>query len=209
MIHFSGQNLSINRIERPIFKDLSFSISNGDILVIRGSNGSGKSTLLRIMAGLITPTNGSIHWDGKSIFQQNEEHRERLHYVGHLNPIKPALTIHENIDFWTNLRTHPHKITLALNKFQITHLQHVLGRFLSAGQIRLANLARIISSPAILWLLDEPHTSLDEHATRTLNQIINNHRENGGIIVISTHSNIEFNDKIEVNIDNYTPSRAK
>ncbi|MDA1088968.1 MAG: heme ABC exporter ATP-binding protein CcmA [Proteobacteria bacterium] len=199
MPHFTGTDLVCFRGERTVFTGLDFALGAGDALVLRGPNGSGKSSLLRLMAGLSRPLAGAVTWDDESIADNPEAHNLRMHYIGHADPVKPVLTVTENLDFWTLLRSKANDelrqpngvgeaIKSALARLGIGHLADVPGRFLSAGQKRRVNLARILAAPATLWLLDEPHTALDQAALRSLDDAIAEHRRGGGMVVISSHA---------------------
>ena len=203
MALFSGENILCFRGERTVFADLSFRIQLGEALVLRGPNGSGKSTLLRLMAGLLKPHDGTITWDGENISDDPEGHNAHLHYVGHADAIKPVLSVHENIVFWANLRANAGPIEAALDAFGIGYLTDVPGRFLSAGQKRRVNLARILASPAELWLLDEPTTALDAEAISDLEREIAIHRASGGMVIASTHTEIGLKDARILNLDDF------
>ncbi len=101
---FNGRRLTCVRGGRTVFADLDFAVSDGEALVLRGPNGSGKSSLLRLMAGLLPPAEGDVAWDGDAIGEDREAHGARLHYVGHLDAVKPALTVAENLSTWAVLR---------------------------------------------------------------------------------------------------------
>ena len=66
------------------------------------------------------------------------------------------------------------------------------GRYLSAGQKRRVNLARVLAAPAPLWLLDEPTTALDRDAIQAIEAAIAHHRQGGGMVVISTHADMDL-----------------
>jgi len=191
LIPFTGTDLVCFRGGRTVFSGLDFTVSPGEALMLRGANGSGKSSLLRLMAGLSQPLQGTIAWGGEPVGNDPEAHNARLHYIGHADPVKPVLTVTENLRFWSSLRADfgdgGDAITSALNKLGINHLAEVPGRFLSAGQKRRVNLARILAAPAVLWLLDEPQTALDRFAVENLNDAISEHRAGGGMVVISSH----------------------
>src|SRR5690242_14646240 len=100
MVLFQGQALGCRRGEALIFEAVDFALAPGDALWLSGPNGSGKSSLLRLMAGLLTPVQGSIAWDGAPIDDDREAHRARLRYLGHLDAVKTHLTVTENLSFW-------------------------------------------------------------------------------------------------------------
>lgn len=193
MSRFSGHDLSCLRGERMVFSGLGFAIEAGGALVLRGPNASGKSSLLRLMAGLLAPAAGRLAWDGAPVADDIEAHHRRLRYVGHLDAVKPALTVAENLRFWAALglgRADAGAVASALDAFGMAHLGDVPGRYLSAGQRRRLNLARLLAGDAALWLLDEPSTALDEDATRRLEAAIARHRNQGGMAVVATHADL-------------------
>jgi heme exporter protein A len=189
MALFSGEDLLCIRGERVVFAALHFAVEAGGALLLTGANGSGKSSLLRLMAGLLAPATGRIAWDGEDTGEDPERHNARIHYVGHLDPIKPVLTVAENLRFWAALKTgNGTAAGGALEAFGIAHLAGVPGRYLSAGQKRRLNLARLETSPAPLWLLDEPTAALDAEAVAGLRDAIARQRSVGGMVVLSTHA---------------------
>ncbi len=96
----------------------------------------------------------------------------------------------------------------ALDVFSIAHLIDVPGRFLSAGQKRRTNLARIIASKSPVWLLDEPTTALDKDTIKKLEGIIEAHREKGGMVVLSTHSDMNIKDQNILDVGTFTAQRG-
>jgi heme exporter protein A len=203
MALFSGENILCFRGERIVFANLSFSIQSGEALILNGANGSGKSTLLRLMAGLLKPYKGVVKWDNENISDDLECHNAHLNYVGHADVIKPVLSVRENIAFWASLRPTSSNIEVALEAFGIGYLTGVPGRFLSAGQKRRVNLARIIASPTKLWLLDEPTTALDIEAISDLKREIATHRASGGMVIASTHAEIGLSDANVLNLGDF------
>jgi len=196
---FAGESLTCLRGERLVFVDLDFMLGAGGAVALVGPNGSGKSSLLRLMAGLLRPWAGALTWNSDPISDDTEAHGGRLHYVGHLDAVKPALTVAENVAFWAGLRgaradrpggVGVDDVKAALEAFAIGHLADVPGRFLSAGQKRRVSLARLMAAPAPLWLLDEPTTALDAAAIAALEGAIARHRAGGGMVVASTHADI-------------------
>ncbi len=191
MTDFVGRQLVCVRGGRVVFADLGFRVEAGGALVLAGPNGSGKSSLLRLMAGLAHPAGGVLAWGGEDVAGDPATHRARVHYVGHLDAVKPDLTVAENLVFWAALRGGSDgagaRTRTALEAFGIPHLADVPGRYLSAGQRRRLNLARILAAPAPLWLLDEPKTALDTDAAGRVDAAVASHRAEGGMVVMSMH----------------------
>jgi heme exporter protein A len=185
---FQGRGLSCMRGGRTVFANLDFAVSDGAVLVLRGPNGSGKSSLLRLMAGLLGPAAGELSWDGEELVRDPEAHGARTHYVGHLDAVKPALTVAENLSIWAGLRTGDETgVDAALARFGLDRLAGIPARLLSAGQRRRLALARMVATPAPLWLLDEPTVALDAGAVAAVESAIAGHCGSGGIAVVSTH----------------------
>lgn len=184
---FAGIDLACRRGERLVFAGLGFAVPPGGVLVLTGPNGSGKSSLLRLMAGLTPPAAGFIAWDGAPLEEDPAAHRARLHFIGHQDAVKPVLSVAETLAFWAGMRGGG-KAAAALERFRLRALADWPCRLLSAGQRRRLALARLIASPAALWLLDEPATGLDSDALADLLAAIDAHRAAGGRVVLSTHT---------------------
>ena len=180
---FTGHDLLCRRGERMVFRHVSFALSPGGVLLLRGPNGSGKSSLLRLMAGLLRPAAGELRWDGQPIEEDPEGHRRRLAFLGHLDAIKPALSVAENLGFWCG----DGAVESALAALGIASLAPLPARFLSAGQRRRLALARIVASGAPLWLLDEPTNALDDEAEAMFAAALAAHRGLGGMAAIALH----------------------
>jgi len=194
MTSFSGEKLTCIRGERTVFTNLNFSINEGEVLYLIGPNGSGKSTLLRLMAGLLNPVNGVLTWNDKDIRDDEGLFKSRIHYVGHQDSIKTALTVEENLRFWAEINSDiKEKSTVqeALEQFSLDNLSTLPARFLSAGQRKRLNLARICATWAPLWLLDEPSNSLDSDSVNALTAAISTHQKKGGIVAIASHENLD------------------
>jgi len=186
---FAGSALACHRGGRDVFAGLDFALSAGDALVLTGPNGSGKSSLLRVMAGLLPPAAGALRWQGVAIAEDREAHRARLSYLGHLDAVKPALGVAENLRFWVDFAGgDAAACEPALLQFDLLELAQLPARYLSAGQRRRLALARVVALPRALWLLDEPSTGLDQRSVAALEQAIAAHRAAGGIAVVSTHA---------------------
>ena len=203
MSEFAGAELACVRGERLVFERLDFRVAGGRAMALVGPNGSGKSSLLRLMAGLARPAAGRLAWDGVAVGDDPDAHRARLHYVGHLDALKPALSVAENLAFHAGLRGAPiarEAIAHALGVFDLENLASLPARFLSQGQRRRAALTRLVATSAPLWLLDEPTSGLDETSVGRLMAAIGAHLAQGGIAVVATHVPLDLPDVISLNL---------
>jgi heme exporter protein A len=186
---FAGHDLACRRGERLVFTRLSFRVAAGATLLLRGPNGSGKSSLLRCMAGLLAPAAGTQTWNDRPIALDADAHRGRLRYLGHQDAVKPALTVLENLVLWQQLHGVHDAAAIggALAGLGLDRLAELPARLLSAGQRRRVALARLLASPAPLWLLDEPTTALDDDGVERFARMVGDHRAGGGLVVLSSH----------------------
>ena len=166
-----------------LFADVSFTLAKGQGLQITGANGSGKSTLLRIIAGLIAPETGTIKLD-----DSETDLASTLVYLGHQNAMKPALTVRENLTFWSEFSGGTaQNIATAIDVADLEKLADLPFSYLSAGQKRRTALARLLSAPKPIWLLDEPTAALDTATIKRFAAIMANHQKAGGIVIAATH----------------------
>lgn len=184
--------LSCRRGGRPVFEGLSFGLAGGGLLTLTGRNGSGKTTLLRALALLAAADAGRICWQGEDVTADREGWRRRIAWLGHLDGLKADLTVRENLSVAARLRDEPaDRIDPALASFDLEPLARREVRTLSAGQRRRAALARVASSHAPLWLLDEPLNALDAASRAALRLVLERHLAAGGLAVAATHAAID------------------
>jgi heme exporter protein A len=205
---FSGRELACRRGERLVFSGLSFALPPGGALVLTGPNGSGKSSLLRLMAGLSRPDAGALSWDGIPVSNDPVAHRARLHFIGHQDAVKPALAVGETLRFWAGMHGGA-AVAAALAHFRLEAVADWPCRHLSAGQRRRLALARLLASPVLLWLLDEPTTGLDAEAQADLLGAIAGYRRNGGRLVLSTHAQLAIADATVLSLADFAPRSAR
>jgi heme exporter protein A len=192
---FAADGLACVRGGRLVFEALGFELAPGEALVLRGPNGTGKSTLLRLLAGFLRPAAGSLAWDGAPLPPSSPEHRARLHFVGHADPVKPLLSVFENVGFASAMAGNGSaEVAGALRRFALDELAATPARFLSSGQKRRTTLARLLASPRPLWLLDEPGVGLDRANRDRLEQAIREHRAAGGLCILATHGDVAVED---------------
>jgi heme exporter protein A len=194
----SAEGLAAFRGERLVFRDIAFSVPAGGALVLAGPNGSGKSTLLRLLAGFVRPAAGRLLWDGEDALTDLALHAVRVSYVGHLDAVKPGLTVEENLRFAARLGRG--SIAAALAAVGLEALADLPARFLSAGQKRRVALARLALSAAPLWLLDEPTVGLDAGSQERVGALLRAHRARGGMVVVATHVALPLDDVAELRL---------
>ncbi len=188
LVRLSVKHLVVDRGARRIVDDLSFAVEAGEALVLVGPNGAGKTTVIRTVAGLIGVAGGSIALEGGDA---EKELPAQAHYIGHLNALKPSLTVEENLRFWAAYlgggAVDGAAIDAALVAFDLEPLAMIPAGYLSAGQKRRACLARLIATPRPLWLLDEPTVSLDAASVALLARQVGQHVAGGGLVLAATH----------------------
>jgi len=185
-----AEGLGCTRGARRLFENLSFTLEAGRALIVTGPNGTGKSSLLRLLAGLSEPDAGKVRLEGAP---EPEHFREQIHYLGHLDAHKLALSAAENLGFWRDLLGNP-ALTIpdALIEVGLSGLGRLPVAVLSAGQKRRLALARLLVAERPLWLLDEPTTALDAAAQERFAALARAHMEKGGLIVAATHAALDF-----------------
>jgi heme exporter protein A len=182
-MRITADNLACERGGRLVFSGVSFSVEPGELLVVTGPNGAGKSSLLRVLSGLTDLAEGKIavtegHGD-LSLGQQ-------AHYVAHSDAIKNALSVRENLAFWSGFLGGG-DIERALAAVNLTKLADFPAALLSAGQRRRLALARLALAPRAVWLLDEPTVGLDDASQSLLQDMMRQYLKSGGLIVATTH----------------------
>jgi heme exporter protein A len=180
--------LACIRDDRTLFSNLAFRIERGQALVLEGRNGSGKTSLLRILCGIRLPDAGSVTWGGTEIGKLGPDYHVHTAYVGHRDGIKLDLTPLENLAMARALGK-PNDTTLegALERVDLYGFEDVLTRNLSAGQQRRLALARLLVTDTVLWILDEPFTSLDVHGIQVIEELLDRHTAGGGMIAVTSH----------------------
>jgi heme exporter protein A len=184
-MHLTATGIAAVRGGRPVFAGLSFTLGPGELLAVTGPNGAGKSTLLRLIAGLLTPAAGTVVLAGAD----DAGIGTHSHYLGHLDALKPGLTVRQNLDFWRKLWGGG-DVDSALRAVGLEPLGDLHAAVLSAGQRRRVALARLLVARRPLWLLDEPATALDAAAEAGLGRLIADHLSGGGMAIAATHRDL-------------------
>ncbi len=188
------------RGDRRLFAGVGLSVSNGELLHVRGPNGSGKTTLLRMLCGLVRPEAGEVRWNGEPIKRLGEAFLSQLTYVGHHNAIKNELTGPENLRVHAALngiKVDTGAILDALSRMGMKGYEEVPTKVLSQGQKRRTALARLLIAQSPVWVLDEPFNALDVGAVAILQEAVRNHLKNGGMVILTTHQDIPIDGAVK------------
>ena len=186
-------DLACVRGDRQLFANVSFRLSAGQWMHLQGDNGSGKTSLMRILCGLSPAAAGEVRWAGVPVGQCAETYRANMLYLGHTLSLKDDLSALENLQFESAVSAEPLDMHHAMAGLQALGLQgreHLPLRVLSQGQKRRAALARLLTSRARLWLLDEPFVALDPGAVSQLVDLLGRHVEQGGMVLYTSHQTV-------------------
>jgi putative ABC transport system ATP-binding protein len=179
-----------------ILRDIDFTLNPQQTLAIVGASGSGKSTLLAIMAGLDTPTQGTVRLAGQDIFSLDEDERAALRastigFVFQSFQLLAPLTALENVMLPLELAGHPDPKPVAKDMLSRVGLAERLNHYpkvMSGGEQQRVALARAFVVKPKLLLADEPTGSLDHATGETIMQLmLELNRELGTTLVLVTH----------------------
>ncbi len=188
MHYLQVKSISCNRGDRVLFKDLSFELSEGDIMHIIGPNGVGKSSLLKILTGVRQPDAGEIIWQGKSIIGHYAEYYHDLLYIGHQSGVKQNLTVWENLKLsWRGLPHLNTHIEEALDEMGLMTHKDQLASSLSKGQQQRIALTRLLVEEAKFWILDEPFSNIDDDGFEAIQHLMVDHQQKGGVLIFTSH----------------------
>ena len=177
-------------------KDVSFTVPQGDLVAISGPSGSGKTTLLGLLAGLDTPTRGTVVLDGDDITAMSEDGRAKLRgakvgFVFQSFQLIPALTALENVQVPLELRGERDASVRARDLLARVGLgkrgSHFPAQLSGGEQQRVAIARAFANSPRILFA-DEPTGNLDgATGTMIMDTVVELNRESGTTVIVVTH----------------------
>ncbi len=195
-----ARDLACHRGGRVVFSALSFVAEAGVALIVTGPNGAGKSSLLRLVAGLLDKADGLLTFEGGVV---DVSLAEQAHYIGHLDALKPAMSVRETLAFWSDfLGGTDADVARACEVFDLNGLVDLPVAYLSAGQKRRLSLARLLIASRPLWLLDEPGVALDAASLARLAAAIDAHLGAGGLVVAATHQHLGISSSVTLDLAN-------
>jgi heme exporter protein A len=198
-------DLACIRGGREVFSGVGFTVGAGEALVLTGPNGAGKSSLLRLVAGLVRMAEGSLTLEGGD---PELSTAEQAHYLGHQDALKPALTVAENLSFWSRFLGGESATDAALAAVGLARISDLPAAYLSAGQRRRLSIARLLAVKRPIWLLDEPTSALDRAAQAMLATLMGDHLAGGGLILAAVHGPIGLEPAMELKLGTAHDRRA-
>lgn len=193
--HYSIEvkELSCFRNDLLLFSDVNFSVNSGEVLLLEGLNGCGKTTLLKMLCGLRSHDEGSINFNQQTISQLGSDYTDKLSYLGHKNGNKADLTVRENLKFSSNIENNiDNNFNDVIKRVGLIKESERLSAQLSAGQNRRLAIARLIVSQHPLWILDEPFTALDSRGIAMVKELMMEHIQRGGLVILTSHHGFEL-----------------
>ena len=188
---FEINNLSFARGNYLIFKDVSFSVNSGEIIIIRGPNGKGKTTLLSNIIQLLDPLSGEVKYQGIKIDSYIAS--QCFLFLGENHFAYDQLSLNQNIDYWLSI----HNVTL--NKtVRDQSIKYLFGELnlnkkfyqLSFGQKKKLQLLLLMLVNKPIWILDDPFNGLDNETIIKITTLLSKKVENNGTAIIASHHNI-------------------
>ena len=191
-----AEQLFCERDDRVLFRELSFSARAGEVIQIKGSNGSGKTTLLRVICGLNDNYHGALKWFNEPIEDNQDDFYSSLIYLGHQVGVNKVLTPVENLRWSVGLRekVKSEAIYQALAEIGLRGFEDSQCFSLSAGQQQRVSLSKLLLGTAIIWVLDEPFTTLDVDGVQLLEKLLGDHARKGGVALVTTHHELSLPD---------------
>jgi len=181
-------HLSFARGNKLVLKDINLSVSNSEVLLIKGSNGIGKSTFLSCIAGFLEPLEGTVEYFSKPIDPTLSA--KNFIFVGEENFAYEDLSILDNIYYWLSLNC------VTPNQKSIhKSIEYLFGRIdmnkkfhkFSYGQKRKMRMLLLLLIDKPVWILDDPFNGLDDETISKLIKIISMKRDQHGMIIMATH----------------------
>lgn len=189
------ENLKKRYGKRTVVNDVSFQITQGEVVGLLGPNGAGKTTSFYMTMGLVRQTKGKVFLGNLDISNMPMYQRAR-HGIGYLpqeESIFRKLTVRENIESILEIRKFSKseiktRTDQLLKEFEVTHVQNQKGMTLSGGERRRVEIARCLASDPKFILLDEPFAGVDPIAVKEIQRIIGNLKEKNLGILITDHN---------------------
>lgn len=193
-------SLTCRRGQRRVFSELSLRLEAGQCILVSGPNGSGKTSLLRILANIAQADKGQLFWHERPVQSNDSEYRRQLVYGGHAPGLNGSLSVQENLDsllMQDRVPLEREACDQALLAGGLLAYRRVPVRQLSAGQRRRVFLVRLSLSKRPLWILDEQLTALDSAGQKFLGELIAQHLQKQGSVILTSHQTLPWDLKVQ------------
>ncbi len=179
---------------RKVVNEVRLKVNPGEIVGLLGPNGAGKTTTFYMIAGLIPPDHGRVHFDGKAITRlpMHKRARQGMGYLPQEESIFRKLSVEDNLLAVLETRKKLSKkqrnerADELLSRFGIDHVRKSTAMTLSGGEKRRLSLARCLCTEPRLLMLDEPFVGIDPIAVQEIHKIIRELRDNDGLSILIT-----------------------
>ncbi|WP_417905485.1 heme ABC exporter ATP-binding protein CcmA [Candidatus Tisiphia endosymbiont of Micropterix aruncella] len=198
MLSFEQLTLIID--EKTIFTNISMTFLPSSIVYLQGANGCGKTSLLRIVANIQNPTSGNVLYRSLNCKYLKKPY---CNYIGHNLGLKSQITVLEHLKFWSTIYDSLEALESSIYYFKLHNILYEKCYKLSAGNQKKVSLAKLIACQSNLWLLDEVEANLDQENKELLYNLIISKANNGGVIVATSHSNIDIQSAQIINFKDY------
>ena len=188
------RNLTKTFAKKTVLDSVNLEIFDGEILALLGPNGSGKTTLLKILASILRPTDGEMHFCGAKVTDQNIEKIRMETTLVFQKTVLFSTTVYDNIAYGLRIRRATkneidHKVAQVLKLVRLEGFEKKPARKLSGGEQQRVALARALTLNTRLLLLDEPTANLDPKNAGIIEEAIaTTNRELKTTIVMATHN---------------------
>ncbi|MDA8781825.1 LPS export ABC transporter ATP-binding protein [Porticoccaceae bacterium] len=196
MAVLEARNLAKSYAKRPVVKDVSLSVKQGEIVGLLGPNGAGKTTCFYMIIGLVGQDGGSVTVDGIDItgLPMHGRAQRGLGYLPQEPSIFRKLSVENNILAILETRSElsrqerNERLEDLLHEFHISHLAKNIGMSLSGGERRRVEIARALAADPQFILLDEPFAGVDPISVNDIKNIIRHLRDKGIGVLITDHN---------------------
>jgi putative ABC transport system ATP-binding protein len=187
-------------VSHRIVDQVNFSMKHGEFVIVKGVSGSGKTTLLNLLAGILTPTDGEVYFEGSDITKMNDRQlsqmrNQRVSYIPQNDTLLKTLTLWDNLHLPFFLGKGgeitgdqlDEKLTELLKEFGLWDRRNAYPSELSGGEMRRALIIRAMALDPELILADEPTASLDPDTTLSVMEKFRTVSNRGIAVLLVSH----------------------
>ena len=190
-------NLSFARGNFLIFKDVSFTVESGEVMILKGPNGKGKTTRLSNIIQLLDPLSGEVRYQGIKVDSYIAS--QSFLYLGENHFAFDQLSLNQNIDYWLSI----HNVTFD-KKIRDQSIKYLFGELnlnkkfyqLSFGQKKKLQLLLLMLVNKPIWILDDPFNGLDNATILKITKLLSKKVNSKGTIIIASHQNLDIPHRI-------------